>query len=716
MLKIIVVFVTSIALSTLLLGCSDRCNDLARPPLQPVGYGSVSFTVNWPEGESTSRMIPSSVVVIEVTVTQNGQQVGNLTIIRPASTGTIKHIPAGAAFVSATAKDAGGMTVASGATAVTVVAGQIVAVRLILEEGGITLISPSEDPTKPGSIGGTVLTLSPGPTKPEGIIDMAYGTTITLTGTPDAGGTYTDTATSVIRGGYHFDDVPPGIYTLRGTVQAPYGSPIFLTGEVTGVRVRGNIPTLMANVMLFNEARGARVRGTVRKDGQPIGGAVISVELRGYPVDYLQVPASEVYCILSAPASSAPGTLGQFELHLPVDGTRYFVSAHTTDSYASDIELLKVNREQILDFNGSVTGGTFTLSIAGSVGGTFTTSALAYDISNANLKTAIDDLLTSAGYTDVTVTIGGGPCPTDTRVTFGGPAGSWNMPLMAANSSLTGTAQTITVKGTILFPGEVREDQDIMLASGGTSVFPALTLDIVCSTLPAPTPLASEQAMITRLAVARQFRASRHLIDRLEMLARKSRTARSRATGLIENFLYWQTYDDVSTIHGFHVYRGQQAFGDFLYLGSAQDPYQWYFFDNDPTLPLDAPRYYTVSSYSPDAQVSQPTKPVALAQPLPQINVISPEDNTTLPGAGNAQFNWEAVPSAESYVLIIYPTKPTYNAAVYFKQIYPASTNTASVWLNAGTEYWWSVSAYNNTEPNYSTAVSYAAYRKVIVP
>lgn len=104
---------------------------------------------------------------------------------------------------------------------------------------------------------------------------------------------------------------------------------------------------------------------------------------------------------------------------------------------------------QTLDFGGTVSGGTFTLSITGPDGGTtYTTAALAYNISNANLKIAIDALLASAGYVGATVTIGGGACPTDATVTFGGTAANWNMPLMVATSSLTGSSPTLVVTET----------------------------------------------------------------------------------------------------------------------------------------------------------------------------------------------------------------------------------------------------------------------------
>jgi hypothetical protein len=108
------------------------------------------------------------------------------------------------------------------------------------------------------------------------------------------------------------------------------------------------------------------------------------------------------------------------------------------------------NEVQTINFSGggdAPTGGTFTLSIAGIDGGTYTSSALAYNITNANLKIAIDALLASAGYDGATVTIGGGPSPADATVTFGGTAAAWNMPLMTATSSLTaGVGATPTVQ------------------------------------------------------------------------------------------------------------------------------------------------------------------------------------------------------------------------------------------------------------------------------
>lgn len=111
-----------------------------------------------------------------------------------------------------------------------------------------------------------------------------------------------------------------------------------------------------------------------------------------------------------------------------------------------------VNEVQTLNFSASgdvPNGGTFTLAVTGIDGGTFTTDALAYGISNANLKIAVEALFVSAGYVGVTVTLTNGPAPADVTVTFGGTAAAWNIPLMVASNALTsaGTA-TLTVDAT----------------------------------------------------------------------------------------------------------------------------------------------------------------------------------------------------------------------------------------------------------------------------
>jgi hypothetical protein len=118
----------------------------------------------------------------------------------------------------------------------------------------------------------------------------------------------------------------------------------------------------------------------------------------------------------------------------------------------AQVSAADVNAVQTIDFSSAgnaPNGGTFTLAIVGTDGATYSTAALAYNISNANIKIAIEALLLAAGYAGATVTITGGAAPTDVVVTFGGTAAAWDMPLMTVTNNLTsaGTA-TVTVADT----------------------------------------------------------------------------------------------------------------------------------------------------------------------------------------------------------------------------------------------------------------------------
>jgi hypothetical protein len=105
-----------------------------------------------------------------------------------------------------------------------------------------------------------------------------------------------------------------------------------------------------------------------------------------------------------------------------------------------------VSQVQTLTFGGTVSGGTFTVTVADVNGNLYTTAALAYNISNANLKIALDALLASAGYIGASTTIGGGPCPTNATVTMGGTLAGVTVPLMVATQGLlTGSSPTLAI-------------------------------------------------------------------------------------------------------------------------------------------------------------------------------------------------------------------------------------------------------------------------------
>ena len=73
----------------------------------------------------------------------------------------------------------------------------------------------------------------------------------------------------------------------------------------------------------------------------------------------------------------------------------------TKGTVLGQVSSVNADEIQTLNFSGAPlvpTGGSFTLSIIGVDGSTtYTTAALAWNISNANLKIAVDALLDSAG-------------------------------------------------------------------------------------------------------------------------------------------------------------------------------------------------------------------------------------------------------------------------------------------------------------------------------
>ena len=145
----------------------------------------------------------------------------------------------------------------------------------------------------------------------------------------------------------------------------------------------------------------------------------------------------------------------------------------------SQITTATGNDVQTLDFTATVSGGTFTLSITDALGNTYTTDALAYDISNANLKIALDALLEAAGYHGGTVTITNGPCPADTTITFGGTlAGRW-VPLLSKVTSVTGGGSMVTVHTTPGVTKGVYEDYLDGQSDGTEVAVGILAVDVI---------------------------------------------------------------------------------------------------------------------------------------------------------------------------------------------------------------------------------------------
>jgi hypothetical protein len=259
-----------------------------------------------------------------------------------------------------------------------------------------------------------------------------------------------------------------------------------------------------------------------------------------------------------------------------------------------------------------------------------------------------------------------------------------------------------------LIPGETRT-VDFILRPAESPVFADLSVDHVTTTLPAPTALASQQAAMSRLALARALGAPATRVARLEKLV--ARPATRAAAGIVEHDLYWTVRSSDVGVRGFHIYRGSALTGPYVHVGSTRDPYQQFFFDNDPALPTAQAAFYRVTSYAANAKESAPSTPI-FAVPLPQVAVTGPADNASLP-RGSAQIQWQPVAGALSYVVLLYRATPTFNSVPVDPTVRSADATIAPLAGYWPGECWWSVAAFNSEDPNFATSVSFSAFRKL---
>lgn len=463
-----------------------------------------------------------------------------------------------------------------------------------------TLLQPTEDPAKNSAIGGTLFSML------NAVIDYPYNATVTLTGTTDKGDPYTDTTTSSVRGGYRFEDVPPGVYTVSASATSTRIDNLELTAAVAGVRARGNIPALMVNLLLGKADNRITFTGLITraKTGAPAPGATVTVEVKGFTTDFLQGGGETTTSVL---ITTTTGADGRYTQDVPAGGKGYYVAAHADFSMVT-------NSDKMLEI----------------------------------------------------------------------PAG----------------VKTV----------------DLALNDAEAPVFAQLLLDMVSTTLPSPTKAASQQALVTRLAVARALHAPADRIARLDKLVATRSTEITRAiSGVVENDVYWAVTDNDVGVRGYYVYRATQEAGPYTCVGSANDPYLLNFYDNDPALQSLDRAYYTVTCYAANGKTSPPAD-ARLAEPLQQIAPAGPADGATVAQAA-AQVSWDAVPNAKSYlVTIFYNAAPSFNMAPYRTPVVYVKGETSESFASLPPgDYWWSVSAYNTEDPNYATAATYSAYRKITI-
>jgi hypothetical protein len=257
---------------------------------------------------------------------------------------------------------------------------------------------------------------------------------------------------------------------------------------------------------------------------------------------------------------------------------------------------------------------------------------------------------------------------------------------------------------------------DLVLQNAETPHFAGISSDIVSTTLP---PNASNDVVskvrVTQLATARALHAPASRIARLEKLA--AAPVRTRGTGSqLENDLYWTLNEGDTGVRGFHVYRSSVVDGTYTYIGSATDPYLLFFFDNDPGLDVSTKYYYAIASYAANGQVSAPSKPIGVT-PLPPLTTATPAKDAVMT-QGDAVVTWATLPGAQSYMVLVFygAQPPTFNVSPATEPTVHAAgvTQESLATLQPG-EYWWTVSAYNATDPTYATAAAYTEYRHLTI-
>lgn len=255
---------------------------------------------------------------------------------------------------------------------------------------------------------------------------------------------------------------------------------------------------------------------------------------------------------------------------------------------------------------------------------------------------------------------------------------------------------------------------DLTLLAAESPNFAGLLMDSVTVTLPAPTVAAEGQVLTTRLAAARALGASSERLAHLQQLATTRRPATRAVPGQVETDLYWALNATDLGVLGFNIYRSAQRDQGFTFIGNTPDPYQFYFFDNDPALAVGQTSYYVITSYAANGKVSTPSRTVTAA-PLPVITTVAPAENAEVTPTDRLQ--WQAVSGASSYLVFIFNTEPTFNAfPVTYAQLPAGSTGLALSQVLAGQPngtYWWSVSAYNHTNPGEATSATYSAYQRL---
>ena len=262
--------------------------------------------------------------------------------------------------------------------------------------------------------------------------------------------------------------------------------------------------------------------------------------------------------------------------------------------------------------------------------------------------------------------------------------------------------------------------KDFDLLNATNPILPKLALDLFSATLPAPSATASNQALVSRMAVARMEDAPEKLLKHLTQRSATTRVTRAAGDmGSVENdvWCYWDEINPdafVYYVRGYHFYRSPNPKDTFIKIGTVYDPFQTVFIDNDPALDGVAGVYYTARAYGPNNRLSDPA-PAAFAQPLPPINGQS-SNLITVDTKQVARLSWNPVPGAQSYTVLVFASLPTYNTLPE-RDLYRTLTGSETTALiNRPGTFYWAINAYNHRDPNLATAAAFSEYQRIDIP
>jgi len=187
----------------------------------------------------------------------------------------------------------------------------------------IKLSNPTEDPTKPSSVSGSVASIT------NSVMDFPAGALIEVINQTNPTIKYS-TRTST-RGGYQINDIMPGKYDIFAYI--PDKTAPILTGVANNIVLKGHIPSSMVNVLLGKTADLGVIQGQVLQNGVPVPGASVTLDLSTYGIAHLENPDNidKIVYLSTAYTDNA----GQYRFEFPVGSQDIYIAAHSNTSMVS---------------------------------------------------------------------------------------------------------------------------------------------------------------------------------------------------------------------------------------------------------------------------------------------------------------------------------------------------------------------------------------------